>query len=797
MKEYVLLITLHADPAMPPGYHEWGGTHTYMKELLDEYGRMNIPCILITRKSMPQLPSVEQINGCCTIFRLLSGEIGPMDKTKLKYYHDEHLKQIREIIAQQNALPFVIHSVYWNSGRIALALNEELHIPFVHSIISNSRGRVRRGAQEPVPDRADYEQAIYDKASRLICVSEDESNDLQQLYHVSREKIVVAGQYIHPSFLFPAHDRNGFPRLKSHIDAARREEIADIYNDCNTIACEDHFWVYKAFTYMGRMDMTKGLDHIFAAWHCLFKRYGEMCPPLWMAGGSLKEIQAVREQVKQFIPDLDGLEQRGKLVWWGCLDSEGLSTILLKTAALITHSLYEPGGRVAIEAMSEGVPVLATPNGFAKDSIRNWREGFLVKYGDVDGLAHRMEHFVRQPYLSNALGLSARQTAIEVIRQWNFIGNHLSCYTREGHEQILPQNMDLDHFSRRKIDLFPYRNEPFSKKLLTTFFKRCTGEDLVQIDLDMGSGYTSDVCKIIGESGTYFIKRTFTRLAINPMFNPICDKEYVRRADKQYHIELRTYQRQCSSILAGYDNIHHLLLLRELEPYNVTDKAELLACIQFLLDRPSTLTEEEACLFGRIINQPICSKGQIEDVLAELHYQLPDYYFEVSGVFSNSLCWKIAPYLIQYNQHSLSADQCQKLKCCVEDFGKLLPEHVEIKRLRSINTDTELRHFKRYHGELCMLDLEKTSIGTVENDIAGLLFDYLICHEEIPCAEFWAWIVAKLQEFAQIDLSAIISNAAFRFFYEYIISSVLYCVESTVCYTHMSFLRQLLSGDRL
>lgn len=34
---YILILTIHADPAMPPGYSEWGGTHTYMRELLDSF----------------------------------------------------------------------------------------------------------------------------------------------------------------------------------------------------------------------------------------------------------------------------------------------------------------------------------------------------------------------------------------------------------------------------------------------------------------------------------------------------------------------------------------------------------------------------------------------------------------------------------------------------------------------------------------------------------------------------------------------------------------------------------------
>ena len=791
MNGYILLITIHADPAMPPGYDEWGGTHTYMKELLDEYGRLNIPCILVTRKSMPQLASIEYVNSCCTIYRIVSGGIGPLNKTKLRYYHNEHLKQIQEIIAQQECLPSVIHSVYWNSGRLALALSEQLHIPFVHSIISNSRGRVRRGAQEPVPERANYEQDIYDKASRLICVSDDERNDLIQLYHVPSHKIVVAGQYIHPSFLLPAHDKNGFPRINSRISAATQNAAAACHNFYPEESA-DTFWACNSFTYIGRMDMTKGLDHIFAAWYRLFVRYGDICPSFWLAGGSLREIQSVREQVKRFVPDLDGLERRGKIVWWGCLDPEGLSTVLLKTMVLLTHSLYEPGGRVAIEAMSEGVPVLATPNGFARDYIRDWIEGFLMDYGDVDGIAHRMEHFIRQPYLSNALGLNARQKAEEVIRQWDFTGRHLSSYTGGGNERIPPEPLKLDYFSRRKIDLFPYRNEPFSEELLSVFFTQSTGKETGQFDLNIEDNYTSDVCRITVDDGAYFIKRVFTRLAISPLFNPIVREEYVRRADRHYHVELQTYQRQESPVLVGHDDIHHLLLLRELAPYDVKGPEELLDCVQFLLHRPSTLTEKEAQTFDRIIKCPMQTCAQIEEIIKNLNCELQDYYFEASGVFSNRLCWKIAPHLLAYNRQSLTEDQYLRLKRYAAAFDLFSPKKIEMERLRSINTDTELKHFRLYQGQLQLIDLEKTSVGTVENDIAGLLFDFVLHDESVPCSQFWDWILDKFQRLPGVDRNTVISGAAFRFFYESLICSVLNRSPSAVGAVHLDYLYQFL-----
>ena len=44
------------------------------------------------------------------------------------------------------------------------------------------------------------------------------------------------------------------------------------------------------------------------------------------------------------------------------------------------HSKYEPGGRVSIEAMSAALPVIATPCGFAVDTIINWHTGFLVNW---------------------------------------------------------------------------------------------------------------------------------------------------------------------------------------------------------------------------------------------------------------------------------------------------------------------------------------------------------------------------------------------------------------------------------
>lgn len=195
-------------------------------------------------------------------------------------------------------------------------------------------------------------------------------------YGISPKKIIVAGQYIHPSFILPSRDINGFPRLNSKISTEAQLSASLQYNNAFENNVNDSFWVYKAFTYFGRIDESKGVDHILNAWCSLYRKYEELCPPLWLIGGSIKEINIIRNKCQAIENYIHQAEQDGKIIWWGCIDAIGASTLLLKTLVLITNSLYEPGGRVITEAMSEGIPVIASPNGFALDLVHDWDNGF-------------------------------------------------------------------------------------------------------------------------------------------------------------------------------------------------------------------------------------------------------------------------------------------------------------------------------------------------------------------------------------------------------------------------------------
>lgn len=192
---------------------------------------------------------------------------------------------------------------------------------------------------------------------------------------------------------------------------------------------EDHapWWNEGPFLYVGRIAQSKGVFQILSAWLALAARLGTRCPDLWMAGGAPPEIAAERARHSQR-GLLERLEGQGRLRWWGYLDEGGLSALLLKARVLITHSTYEPGGRVVLEAMTQGVPVIATPNGFALDLVRDWVSGFIVSAGDVSALRGRMEHFASQPLLGPSMGIAARATALNALRSWDFYRSHGRVY---------------------------------------------------------------------------------------------------------------------------------------------------------------------------------------------------------------------------------------------------------------------------------------------------------------------------------------------------------------------------------
>ena len=215
----LLLISLHADPSMPPGIGTYGGGHMYPKELLIGLSQGDFHVSLLTRKSYNNLPDVERINENCTIYRMDYGSCDPLDKRKFYQLREKSFELAQKII-KENRLPFqLIHSIYWNSGQLALQLSRAYQVPFVHSVISNGKQILERQAKEIEPHRIDVESLVFQEARHLFCITQSERQAIEQYYGIPGEKIHVIGRPVDPAYQFPVHNDLGQTRNNTWKDS--------------------------------------------------------------------------------------------------------------------------------------------------------------------------------------------------------------------------------------------------------------------------------------------------------------------------------------------------------------------------------------------------------------------------------------------------------------------------------------------------------------------------------------------------------------------------------------------------
>ena len=86
---------------------------------------------------------------------------------------------------------------------------------------------------------------------------------------------------------------------------------------------------------------------------------------------------------------------------------------LLQVMDFVAHTSVapEPFGRVIVEGMLAGKPVVVTRAGGACEIIEDGVTGFLVPPGDCAGLASILRKFMEDPLLAERLGRAAREAA--------------------------------------------------------------------------------------------------------------------------------------------------------------------------------------------------------------------------------------------------------------------------------------------------------------------------------------------------------------------------------------------------
>ncbi len=175
----------------------------------------------------------------------------------------------------------------------------------------------------------------------------------------------------------------------------------------------------KRFLCVGRLSPEKNFVDALKVWKLVSGKYPDWHLDIYGEGRE-------RRNLERFIRK-EGLSENVSLK--GSCPS--IMDEYAKSSGLLVTSRYEGFGLVAIEAASCGIPVVAysCPGGLT-ELVKDGRDGFLVREGDIEAAADRIIKLIENDNLRGEMGINAIEKAHDyypesIMNQWLELFNSL------------------------------------------------------------------------------------------------------------------------------------------------------------------------------------------------------------------------------------------------------------------------------------------------------------------------------------------------------------------------------------
>lgn len=159
----------------------------------------------------------------------------------------------------------------------------------------------------------------------------------------------------------------------------------------SSVASEDRTF---RFLFLGAISARKGVPLLLEAW----KRIHLKSTELWLVGPTTGFTHAL-------IPSLPNLKVLGSYTY------RELPELLRQCDVLVFPSYCEGFGKVLLEALASGLPIITTDATAGPDLIEDGIEGRLIACGDLDALCEAMESFANNRDKVKRMSIAARLCA--------------------------------------------------------------------------------------------------------------------------------------------------------------------------------------------------------------------------------------------------------------------------------------------------------------------------------------------------------------------------------------------------
>jgi len=164
----------------------------------------------------------------------------------------------------------------------------------------------------------------------------------------------------------------------------------------------------KTIINVGRDDPSKDYATLFKTINLVYEKYRNIV--FLQAGAGFYLPERIRVDENLFLISKGKIKQKQLVNYYHASD------------VYISSSCHESFGKVLIEAMAAGLPVVATATTGSKGIIINGVNGFLVPIGNSEALAKKVLYLFNNPQKAQKIGEAGRKMVKEKFNQEKIIG---------------------------------------------------------------------------------------------------------------------------------------------------------------------------------------------------------------------------------------------------------------------------------------------------------------------------------------------------------------------------------------
>ncbi|WP_242606101.1 D-inositol-3-phosphate glycosyltransferase [Frankia sp. Cppng1_Ct_nod] len=385
------MLSMHTSPLEQPGTGDAGGMNVYVVELSRQLAAFGTEVEIFTRATSSRVqPAVELAPGV-TVHHAAAGPFEDIGREDLPAWLCAFTADVlRAEAAHEPGWFDVIHSHYWLSGQVGLALARRWAVPLVHTahtLAKVKNSALAHGDRPEPPHRIVGEQEVIAGASRLIASTADERRHLIDLYSADPDLVDVVAPGVDLDVFRPGDPLAARTRLGISPDA-----------------------VLLAF--VGRIQPLKAPDMLLRATAHLLTREPALRDRLVVAvvggpsGSGLDRPDALVKLAAELgISDVVRFQPP--------VPQPELADWYRAASAVVVPSHSESFGLVALEAQACGTPVVAAAVGGLRTAVRHGVSGILVEERHPAAYADALARVAGQPRWRRRLAAGALARAVE------------------------------------------------------------------------------------------------------------------------------------------------------------------------------------------------------------------------------------------------------------------------------------------------------------------------------------------------------------------------------------------------